>query len=311
MPSEPADLLSKLPILDGHVHVWDPAQGHYPWMTGPYDPIARKFSLQDLVPSMSGAGTSRVILVQTWSSLGETREFLRLAEAQREVAGVVGWIDLTGPDSGAMLDDLIAGPGGRWLCGIRHQVHDEADPAWILRPDVRRGLSAVAARGLTYDLLVRPRELPHVVALLDAMPALRCVVDHIAKPDIARGAFEPWAALMAQVAARPNAWCKLSGMVTQADWARWTPDDIAPYIAEVLRLFGPERCLVGSDWPVCLVAADYGRTLILVRAAIAALPEAAQRAILWGTAVTAYRLAHDLPEFSVSGSAEVQVGSVP
>jgi L-fuconolactonase len=279
-----------LPAIDAHHHFWDPATGDYPWMIGPVLPIARTFTPEDMRPLLALAGVQKTVLVQTWSSLAESRAFLALAEATDFIAGVVAWVDLKAPDAGARIDALLAGQGGRWLVGIRHQVHDEADPHWLCRPDVRRGLAAVAARGLAYDLLIRPREMPAALETVRALPSLRFVIDHIAKPEIAQGGFAPWAALMQPFGAEPHVWCKLSGMVTEADWATWTPADIAPYIAEVLRLFGPSRCLMGSDWPVSLLASDYARTVALVRDAVAGLPEADQRAVLRDTAVRVYRL---------------------
>ncbi|MBI1173459.1 amidohydrolase family protein [bacterium] len=285
MPSAPI-----LPAIDSHHHFWDPDRGDYPWMTGPVLPIRRVFGPKDMAPLLAPAGVRKTVLVQTWSSLQESREFLALAEATEFVAGVVAWVDLTAPDVGRTLDDLKAAPGGQWLVGIRHQVHDEADPLWLARADVRRGLQEVAARGLVYDLLIRPRELPVALDTVTALPDLRFVIDHIAKPEIAKAGFGRWSPLMRPFAATPNVWCKLSGMVTEADWAHWSPADIRPYIDEVLSIFGPTRCMMGTDWPVSLLASDYKRTVDLVRDAIAWLSPADQQAVLWDNAVTAYRL---------------------
>jgi L-fuconolactonase len=279
-----------IPAIDAHHHFWDPDHGDYPWMIGTVLPIRRVFTPDDMRPLLAPAGVEKTVLVQTWSSLEESRAFLRLAESTDFIAGVVAWVDLTAADVGTQLDGLLAGPGGNWLVGIRHQVHDEADARWLCRPDVRRGLAEVAKRGLVYDLLVRPRELPAALETVRAFPALRFVIDHIAKPEIAKAGFDRWSPLLQPFGAEANVWCKLSGMVTEADWANWTPADIAPYIAEVLRIFGPSRCLMGSDWPVSLLAADYQRTIGLVRDAIIGLTEADQRAILWGSAAHVYRL---------------------
>ena len=276
--------------IDSHHHFWDPERGDYPWMTGPVLPIRRVFGPEDMAPLLAPAGVQKTVLVQTWSSLEESHEFLALAVATDFVVGVVAWVDLTAPDVGRTLDDLMAARGGKWLVGIRHQVHDEADPGWLARSDVRRGLREVAARGLVYDLLIRPRELAVSLETVMALPELRFVIDHIAKPEIAKAGFGRWSALMRPFATTPNVWCKLSGMVTEADWARWSPTDIRPYIDEVLRIFGPARCMMGTDWPVSLLASDYKRTVDLVRNVIAKLPEADQQSILWNSAVTAYRL---------------------
>jgi L-fuconolactonase len=281
---------TKLPAIDAHHHFWDPDKGDYPWMAGPVLPIRRVFTPDDMRPLLAPAGVQKTILVQTWSSLQESRDFLALAEATDFIAGVVAWVDLTAPDVGERLDALLEGQGGKWLVGIRHQVHDEADPRWLCQPDVWRGLRAVQARGLVYDLLIRPREMPAALETVRALPDLRFVIDHIAKPAIAKDGFLPWSTLMQQFGDAANVWCKLSGMVTEADWATWTPDQITPYIDEVLRIFGPARCMMGTDWPVSLLASEYGRTVDLVRDAVAGLDEKSQHAVLWGAAVDAYRL---------------------
>src|SRR5206468_6018672 len=156
---------------------------------------------------------------------------------------------------------LRAGPGGAKLVGIRHQVHDEADPEWLGRPDVRRGIAAVGKAGLAYDILVRTRELPSALALVRDFPSMRFVVDHLAKPPIASGAIDQWAARLRPLAEYPNVSCKLSGMVTEADWKSWRVDDLAPYASRVLEWFGPDRCVFGSDWPVCLVAGSYAQVI--------------------------------------------------
>ena len=191
----------------------------------------------------------------------ETREFLDLAAATGFVHGVVGWVDLTSPSVADDLDALLDGPAGRWLVGIRHQVHDEPDPDWLARADVHRGLAAVQARGLAYDLLVRARELPAAVDTVRAFPGLRFVLDHIAKPRIADGRDDPWSQRMPALAAQPNVAVKLSGMVTEADWATWSPGDLRPFVSEVAAWFGVERLMFGSDWPVCLLAGSYHAVL--------------------------------------------------
>jgi L-fuconolactonase len=235
--------------------------------------------------------------VQTWSSIDETRAFLELAAATDFIAGVVGWVDLTAPDVDEVLAALKTRPDGRFLVGVRHQVHDEPDADWLLRPDVRRGLAAVARHGLVYDLLIRPRELPAALETVRAFPALRFVVDHIAKPDIAGGGFEAWSALMRPFATEAgHVWCKLSGMATEANWQSWTPQDLQPYVDEALAIFGPRRCLFGSDWPVCLLAGSYARILDALKEAIAPLSPGERERVLAGSAIELYGL--NLPESS-------------
>jgi L-fuconolactonase len=274
--------------IDAHHHFWDPGRADYPWMTAELEPIRRPFGPDDLRPLIGAAGIERTVLVQTRSSLEETSEFLGTAAAEPFVAGVVGWVDLTDPAVADAFARLREGAGGERLVAIRHQVHDEPDPAWLERPDVRRGLGAVEAAGLAYDLLVRTRELPAAVDVARDMPDLRLVVDHIAKPPIATGQLEPWARGLRALAAFPNVTCKLSGMVTEADWARWTPGDLRPYVDVVLEAFGPARLMFGSDWPVCLLAAGYDRVIGTARELVAGLSPSERARVFGETAAEIY-----------------------
>src|SRR3989475_4063727 len=249
-------------VVDAHHHFWDPARRDYPWMGVELAAIRRRFGPEDLAALLAETGVDRTVLVQTISSLDETREFLATAAATDFIAGVVGWIDLTDSAVADTLAELQSGPGGKFLVGIRHQVHDEPDPRWLVRDDVQRGIQAVGDSGLVYDLLVKTRELPAAVETARRHPDMRFVLDHIAKPRIAAGPRdEEWERAMAPLAGQPNVFCKLSGMVTEAHWADWTPEDLQPYAARSLDWFGPERCMFGSDWPVCLLAADYARVV--------------------------------------------------
>lgn len=246
------------PRIDAHHHFWDPTRAAYPWLAGEaLAPIRRPFGPADLLPELAAHGFSGTVLVQTISSLDETRGFLKLAARWEFIWGVVGWVDLRSAAVGDDLDALMDGPGGDRLVGVRHQVHDETDPDWLRRADVRRGLGAVQARGLRYDLLVRPRELPAAVDTVGALPNLQFVLDHIAKPRIADGQDVAWQEQMPAMAALPNVAVKLSGMVIEADWASWTPADLRPFVRSVTDWFGVERLMFGSDWPVCLLAASY------------------------------------------------------
>lgn len=278
-------------VVDSHQHFWDPDNGDYGWMQGPdMEPIRHSFWPQQLSPLLSESGVDKTIIVQTWASLDETRQFLEIADQTDFVAGVVGWVDLTDHDLPATLAGLKAGTGGQYLVGVRHQVHDEADPQWLLRKDVQRGLQAVQQAGLVYDLLTRPRELPAALETVAKFPDLRFVVDHISKPEIASGEIDNWAALMEGFRRHPHVWCKLSGMVTEADWQHWTSRDLAPYIAKVLDVFGSERLLYGSDWPVCLLAAPYDRVKKALEENLAALDTASRERIMGGNAIDVYRL---------------------
>jgi len=277
--------------VDAHQHFWDPARYSYPWMAGEaMDPVRRAFTPDDLRGALGAEQVDGTVLVQTLSSVAETREFLHLAAATGFVRGVVGWVDLTAPSVADDLDALIDGPGGRWLVGIRHQVHDEPDPDWLARADVHRGLAAVQARGLAYDLLIRARELPAAVDTVRKLPGLRFVLDHIAKPRIADGRDDPWSQRMPALAAQPNVAVKLSGMVTEADWATWSPSDLRPFVSQVGEWFGVPRLLFGSDWPVCLLAGSYHAVLCGLIEALPAMSPAELDQVLGLNAVRVYRI---------------------
>jgi L-fuconolactonase len=257
--------------VDAHHHLWDPGRRAYPWMDESVAAIRRPFGVEDLEAAAGPHGFGQTIAVQAVSVVEETEELLAVAAASGRVAGVVGWVDLAGPEVAATLAALRARPGGEGLVGVRHQVHDEPDPDWLLRDRVTDGLAAVAAAGLVYDLLVRERELPAARVIAERLPELSLVVDHLAKPRIREGAMEPWAGELAALARHPNVACKVSGLVTEADWNTWTPAQLVPYVRHAAEVFGPERLLFGSDWPVCLLAAGYGEV-------VAATAEALERA---------------------------------
>jgi L-fuconolactonase len=249
-------------IVDAHHHFWDPSRREYVWMGEELAPIRRPFGPGDLRPLIAAAGVDKTVLVQTISSVDETREFLDVAAATDFVAGVVGWVELTSPS----VTDTLASLVGDLLVGIRHQVHDEPDPRWLLREDVQRGVSAVGQAGLVYDLLVRTRELPAALETVRRHPDVSFVIDHAAKPRIAGGVWDAaWEQALAPLSDEPNVTCKLSGLVTEADWNSWTPEQLEPYVTRVVGWFGRERCMFGSDWPVCLLAADYARVLATMR----------------------------------------------
>ena len=254
------------------------------------DPIRRPFVPDDLLPELTAQGISGTVLVQTVSSLDETREFLELASRWAFIRGVVGWVDLTSVAVGTDLDALLDRPGGDRLVGIRHQVHDEVDADWLRREDVRRGLAAVQARGLRYDLLVRARELPAAADTVRALPDLQFVLDHIAKPRIADGADIPWRERMPALATLPNVAVKLSGMVTEADWASWTAADLRPFVGAVVDWFGVERLMFGSDWPVCLLATSYAGVVEGLHQALGALSDHDEARIMGANAQRIYGL---------------------
>lgn len=278
-------------LVDAHHHVWDLAVRDQDWITGEaLAPLRRSFSLADLRPLAQQAGVTATVLVQTVTVAEETPELLALAAADDLVAGVVGWTDLTAPDITDTLAALRQLPGGDYLVGIRHQVQSEPDPQWLLRPDVLRGLTAVAEAGLAYDLLVLPHQLPAATAAAAQLPGLTFVLDHFAKPPVTAGELEPWGAELRALAALPNTVCKLSGLVTEADWVTWTTADLQPYADTALEAFGPDRLMFGSDWPVCTLAAGYGEVLDAARELTASLSPAEQHALFGGTACRAYAL---------------------
>lgn len=278
-------------VVDSHHHFWDPGRRAYPWMAG-LDAIDRPFGPDDLAPLLVANGVDLTVLVQTIPSVDETREFLATAAAHEFIAGVVGWVDLRDPHVTTILDDLADGTGGEFLVGIRHQVHDEDDPDWLLGETVQQNLLALAERNLVYDLLVRPRELPSAITVARDFPQVRFVLDHIAKPPIATGDITEWAALINEFAGLGNVTCKLSGMVTEANPDGWTTDDLKPYVETVCNVFGPYRLMFGSDWPVCLLAADYATVKRTLEAVLADLGITAtdHDAIFGNTAIHWYGL---------------------
>jgi L-fuconolactonase len=274
--------------IDAHHHFWDPARASYPFLTDELASIRRAFGPADLAPLIASAGIDATIVVQTRSSLEETEEFLATAAVTPFVRGVVGWVDLRDPAVEEMIARLRAGPGGDRLVGIRHQVHDEADAHWLGRADVQRGIRAVGNAGLVYDLLVRARELPAARDVVAAMPDVRFVVDHLAKPAIRSGADSAWDAAVASFRGLPNAWWKLSGLVTEADWHAWQPSDLQPFVDRALEVAGADRLMFGSDWPVCLLAAGYDEVVSTAHTLMAALTADEQAAVFGGTAVQVY-----------------------
>lgn len=268
-------------IIDAHHHFWDPAAADYPWLTDELAVIRRRFGPEDLASELAAAGVEATILVQTRSSLDETRDYLALTRTSSFVRGVIGWVDLTDPSVADVLAELRAGPGGERLLGIRHQVHDEPDAAWLARLDVRRGIRAVGAAGLAFDLLVRARELPAALELGRSLGDVRFVVDHLAKPPIAAGAIEPWSTFIGRFESLDNVACKVSGLVTEADWSIWRIQDLRPYFERALEVFGADRLLFGSDWPVCLLAAGYGQVFDAARQMMDGL-SASERAAVFG-----------------------------
>lgn len=230
-------------------------------MTGDYEVLSRRYGPSDLAPILKATGVNATIVVQARQELDETHFLLATASETEWIAGVVGWVDLTDINVSETIAEIREGQNGSKLVGFRHLVHDETDPEWLLRDYVVRGLTAVAEAGLVYDLLVRTRELPAAIEVARRLPNLRLVLDHLAKPRIAAREIESWTTAISEIARLPNVTCKVSGLVTEADWMSWRTDDLAPYVGTVVDLFGAERLMFGSDWPVCTLAASYSEVL--------------------------------------------------
>ena len=266
--------------IDAHQHFWhyDPVQ--YGWIDESMRALRRDFTPADLGPEAARAGIDRTIAVQARQALEETRWLLQLADRHAFIAGVVGWVDLQCADVDVQLEELTADAR---LIGVRHIL--QAEPAGFLSSSAfRRGLARVERYGLTYDILVYSRQLPEVVELVAAFPNQRFVLDHLGKPDIKGGGFAAWRRHFAALGGFPHVWCKLSGLVTEADWRSWTAAQLRPYIDTALECFGPDRLMIGSDWPVCTLASSYALTLGTLEHALAACSGAERASVLGGTA---------------------------
>ncbi|WP_299648753.1 amidohydrolase family protein [uncultured Jannaschia sp.] len=248
-------------IVDAHQHFWRLDRGDYGWLTPEAGPIYRDFGPGDLRPLMGANGVGGTILVQAAPSTAETAFLLDIAGREAFVRGVVGWVDFEGPDAPAEIARFAADPK---LVGLRPMIQDIADDDWMLRPDLAPAFAAMVAQDLTFDALVFPCHLGRLETLIARHPDLRVVIDHGAKPRIAEGAFDEWAGDMTRLARETPAFCKLSGLVTEAG-EEWTPGDLAPYVAHLIEIFGPDRLLWGSDWPVATLACDYGTWLAIAR----------------------------------------------
>jgi len=273
--------------IDAHHHVWSLARGDYDWITPSLPTLNRDFSLADLAPLREQAGVTATVLVQAAPTLAETKYLLDVATRSGGVVkGVVGWVDLGAADAIPTLSHLARNP---LLKGVRPMLQDLPDATWILRTEVGRTLAALPRLGLRFDALVRPAQLPALLSMLDRHPDLAVVVDHGAKPDIASGAWEPWARLMRAVADNPRVRCKLSGLVTEAGNG-WTIDALRRYVDLLAEIFGPQRLMWGSDWPVVNLTATYQSWYAATVALTAAWSSDDKAALMAGTARRFYGL---------------------
>lgn len=280
-------------VVDAHHHLWDPERG-YGWLATPeLEKIRRPFRPADLLAETTANGVDRTVLVEgDRGDPDEVPDYLATAAATPTIAGVVAWADVSAPDVAGTLASYLRLPGAEKLVGIRHQVQNEPDPDYLDRADVRRGIAEVGAAGLAFDLIVRHDQLPACVRVAEALPDVRFVLDHLGKPRIAAGAdgLAEWRGPLTALAACPNATVKLSGMVTEADRARWTVGDLRPFVEHAVEAFWPGRCMFGSDWPVCTAVTSYRRVLSALREALPELPAHERDAVFGGTAIRTYRL---------------------
>lgn len=275
-------------VIDAHQHIWT---ADYPWLASRQElaPIRRDYSAAELRANLKAAGVDRTVLVEAdWGHPSETVEFLHLAGAVEEIAGVVGFIDLLDPAIANTLGRYTTHPRARFLVGVRDQVQSRRDPDFLARPDVIGALGTVAEHVPAFDLVVRVDQLPAAVKAADALPGLQFVLDHLGKPRVREGdaGLAAWREAVAPLAKRPNVTAKLSGLVTEADWQHWTPADLRPFVQAALELFGPDRLMFGSDWPVCELAATYTQ----VKDALTEILGRPDPDVFGGTAARTYQL---------------------
>jgi L-fuconolactonase len=274
--------------IDSHQHFWKASRGDYHWMSPAVPVLCRDYLPADLEPLLKKNKIDKTILVQAAQTKAETDFLLDLAAQHDFIAGVIGWLDMDSPAFPSELDLYSKKPK---FLGIRPMLQDLADDNWIARPRVIQALKSVAERDIPFEFLTYTRHLPHVLTVLETVPGLRAVVDHISKPEIKNQKLEPWRPLMSQVAKHPNVHCKLSGMITEANHKTWTPDDLRPYVEHIVGCFGVERVMFGSDWPVCLLAGSYDQVIAALQAVLKPhLDKHGETAVFGGNAARFYKL---------------------
>jgi L-fuconolactonase len=280
-----------LPVIDAHQHLWDPATGWYDWLAREPEILQRRFVFDDARPGIESLNVVGTVLVQAADRDEDTDAMLTEAATNPLVLGVVGYLPLDQPErAAARLANLTSDDA---FVGVRTLIHDQRDPDWLLRDDVAEGLALLEAAGLPFDLVaVLPRHLEHVGYLSERFPSLTVVIDHLAKPPVGSNRRQPWYDLMSRAAANPRVCAKVSGLYREAGGSPATPDDLRPWISDALALFGPERLLVGSDWPVAEIEGGYQPVLAAVIRTIRSLltDDAAAAQVLAGTAIRVYGL---------------------
>ncbi|HVY70620.1 MAG TPA: amidohydrolase family protein [Verrucomicrobiae bacterium] len=272
--------------IDAHQHFWSYDEAQYPWIPKG-SRLHRDWLPADLDPLLAWRQMDGSVAVQARQTLEETRWLLSLADQNPSIKGVVGWVDLRSPRVEERLEELVKHPR---LVGVRHVAQDEPDDKFLLQPEVMRGIGSLKRFGLTYDLLVYPRQLPAAIALARRLPEHRFVLDHIAKPPIRNGVMEPWDDQIRQLARSQNVYCKISGLITEANHQKWAPEEVYPYLDVVFEAFGTNRLMFGSDWPVCLLAGSYDRVYELVAGYTRGLAPIEQEAFFGGNAARFYTL---------------------
>lgn len=274
-------------IIDSHQHFWNFNQKEFDWINDEMGLIKRSFLPKDLKNTISDTYVEGVISVQARQSLQETQWLLQLASKNEFIKGIIGWIPLSQNNVSDLLSDLNKNP---LLKGVRHVIQGEPDPRFILGKNFNNGISQLKKFGLVYDILILSHQLTNAIQFVDQHPDQLFVLDHIAKPEIKINEIQIWEGKIKELAQRENVSCKLSGMVTEADFTNWTEDQLKPYFDVVLETFGPGRILFGSDWPVCLVATSYKAWVDLVKKWISELSINEQEQILGKNAISIYNL---------------------
>jgi L-fuconolactonase len=277
----------KTSIVDSHQHFWQVGRFDYPWMNSEVETLYQDYLPEMLEPLLKEQGVAQTVVVQASNSIEETRWMLTLADEYPFIAGVVGWVDLMSADVGQQLEGLTA---HRKFKGVRHLVESEPEDNWLIQQSVLRGLNVLSRHGVSYDLLVHTRHLRYVKTVAERCPELRLVIDHLAKPPVAKGEIKEWARAFKEVAAYENVSCKLSGLVTEANHASWRTEDLRPFVESALECFGARRLMFGSDWPVCLLAASYGDVLESFQSLTTRLSEEERALIFAENARDFYRL---------------------
>ena len=274
-------------IIDTHHHLWNYNPVEFDWIDDEMAAIRKSFLPADLQATLANTGVEGVVTVQARQSLEETNWLLKLASENDFIKGVVGWVPLADESIQQILEEYKSSP---WLKGVRHVVQGEPDPEFILGKDFNKGISLLKNYNLVYDILIFEHQLANTIRFVDQHPEQQFVVDHIAKPKIKKNELEPWAKNVKELAKRENVSCKISGMVTEADYKLWTEEQLNPYFETILEAFGPSRLLFGSDWPVCLVATNYSNWLELVQKTISNFSKEEQDFILYKNAQRIYNI---------------------